>query len=131
MKPAHGLTLPLLAAKYFDGAAWRYLSRREVGFAVSLSGSGTQTQGVVLCNQPRVIDLQASGGRFIERIPRFIIDEVLAKLATVDRLTMMLAKCRAAGGENLYNALTPFIPKEQQLRHLIKRTFGFICAVAS
>jgi len=26
---------------------------RHVGFAVSLSGAGTQTQGVVLCNQPR------------------------------------------------------------------------------
>jgi len=36
---------------------------REAGFAVSLSGTGTQTQGVVLCNQPRVIDLRAGGGR--------------------------------------------------------------------
>ncbi len=56
---------------------------REAGFAVSLSGTGTQTQGVVLCNQPRVIDLQARGGRFIEKAPGFIIDEVLAKLATL------------------------------------------------
>ena len=37
----------------------------------------------VLCNQPRVIDLQARGGRFIEKAPGFIIDEVLAKLATL------------------------------------------------
>jgi mRNA-degrading endonuclease toxin of MazEF toxin-antitoxin module len=56
---------------------------REAGFAVSLSGTGGPTQGVVLCNQPRVIDLQARGGRFIERAPGFIIDEVLAKLATL------------------------------------------------
>lgn len=56
---------------------------REAGFAVSLSGAGTQTQGVVLCNQPRVLDLHARGGRFIEMAPRFIIDEVLAKLATL------------------------------------------------
>jgi len=56
---------------------------RETGFAVSLSGTGTQTQGVVLCNQPRVLDLQARSGRFIEKAPGFIIDEVLAKLATL------------------------------------------------
>ena len=35
---------------------------RMAGFAVSLSGAGTQTQGVVLCNQPRVLDLQAHKG---------------------------------------------------------------------
>jgi mRNA-degrading endonuclease toxin of MazEF toxin-antitoxin module len=53
---------------------------RHAGFAVSLSGAGTETQGVVLCNQPRVLDLQARKARFIERVPDFIMDEVLAKL---------------------------------------------------
>jgi mRNA-degrading endonuclease toxin of MazEF toxin-antitoxin module len=56
---------------------------RHAGFAVSLSGAGTQTQGVVLCNQPRVLDLQARGARFIERVPAFVIDEVLAKISTL------------------------------------------------
>jgi mRNA-degrading endonuclease toxin of MazEF toxin-antitoxin module len=56
---------------------------RHSGFAVSLSGSGTQTQGVVLCNQARVLDLQSRGARFVERVPDFIIDEVLAKLLTL------------------------------------------------
>lgn len=56
---------------------------RQAGLAVSLIGTGTQTQGVVLCNQARVLDLQARGGRFVERIPDFIMDEVLAKLATL------------------------------------------------
>lgn len=56
---------------------------RHAGFAVSLSGAGTVTQGVVLCNQPRVLDLQARKARFIEKLPEFIVDEVLAKLATV------------------------------------------------
>jgi mRNA-degrading endonuclease toxin of MazEF toxin-antitoxin module len=28
---------------------------RHAGFAVPLSGAGTETQGVVLCNQPRVL----------------------------------------------------------------------------
>jgi len=40
-------------------------------------------QGVVLCNQPRVVDLQARNARFIERVPNFIMDEVLAKVATL------------------------------------------------
>ena len=53
---------------------------RHAGFAVSLSGAGTHTQGVVLCNQPRVLDLQARHGRFIERLPDFIVDEILAKI---------------------------------------------------
>ena len=53
---------------------------RHAGFAVSLSGAGTQTQGVVLCNQLRVLDLQSRGARFIERVPDFITDEVLAKV---------------------------------------------------
>ena len=56
---------------------------RHAGFAVSLSGAGTLTQGVVLCNQPRVLDLQARKARFIEKVPDFITDEVLAKLSTL------------------------------------------------
>ena len=31
---------------------------RDAGFAVSLNGACTRTQAVVLCNQPRVLDLQ-------------------------------------------------------------------------
>jgi mRNA interferase ChpB len=45
-----------------------------------LSGAGTGTQGVVLCSQPRVLDLQARKARCIETLPDFIMDEVLAKL---------------------------------------------------
>ena len=56
---------------------------RHAGFAVSLSGAGTKTHGVVLCNQLRVLDLHARKGRFIERVPDFIIDEVLDKIATL------------------------------------------------
>jgi mRNA-degrading endonuclease toxin of MazEF toxin-antitoxin module len=53
---------------------------RHAGFAVPLSGAGTGTQGVVLCNQPRVLDLQARKTRLIETVPDFIMDEILAKL---------------------------------------------------
>ena len=56
---------------------------RNAGFAVYLSRAGTQVQGVILCNQPRVLDLKARGGRFVERVPEFVIGEVLAKLATL------------------------------------------------
>jgi mRNA interferase ChpB len=56
---------------------------RHAGFVVTLSGAGTQTHGVVLCNQVRVLDLQTRNGRLIERLPAFIADEVLAKLSTL------------------------------------------------
>jgi mRNA interferase ChpB len=56
---------------------------RSKGFAVSLSGAGTNAQGVILCNQPRVLDLQSRGGTFAEEAPQVIIDEVIAKLLTL------------------------------------------------
>lgn len=53
---------------------------REQGFAVSLSGAGTNATGVVLCNQLRALDLKARGATFSERVPDHIIDEVLARV---------------------------------------------------
>ena len=54
---------------------------RNAGFAVSLDGAGTRTNGVVRCDQPRVCDLSARSGRKLESVPEDILDEVLAKLA--------------------------------------------------
>lgn len=54
---------------------------RDRGFAVSLMGTGLNAQGVVLCNQPRVIDLNAHGARFIEKAPQDVVDEVMSKVA--------------------------------------------------
>jgi mRNA interferase ChpB len=54
---------------------------RMAGFAVSLMGTGTQTTGVVRCDQPRALDLRARGGRKLERAPHEIVDEVLSRLA--------------------------------------------------
>jgi mRNA interferase ChpB len=54
---------------------------RVAGFTVSLSGAGTQTTGVVRCDQPRALDLAARKGRKLEAVPSFIMDEVLARLA--------------------------------------------------
>jgi len=56
---------------------------RTAGFAVSLTGAGTKTTGVVRCDQPRALDLSARNGRKLEDVPDAIMDEVLAKVATI------------------------------------------------
>lgn len=56
---------------------------RTSGFAVSLSGAGTQAAGVVLCHQIRALDIKARGGRFVEKAPDFIVDEVLARVSAL------------------------------------------------
>ncbi|HVM46456.1 MAG TPA: type II toxin-antitoxin system PemK/MazF family toxin [Candidatus Acidoferrum sp.] len=56
---------------------------RTAGFAVPLAGAGTQTTGVVRCDQPRALDLHARGGRRLESIPDAVMDEVLARLAPI------------------------------------------------
>ena len=54
---------------------------RRISFAVSIAG--IRTTGVVRCDQPRVLDLQARGGRKVESLPQEILDEVLAKVVTI------------------------------------------------
>jgi mRNA-degrading endonuclease toxin of MazEF toxin-antitoxin module len=56
---------------------------RMAGFAVPLTGAGTQTTGVVRCDQPRALDLAARGGKRLESAPDAIVDEVLAKVAPI------------------------------------------------
>ena len=56
---------------------------RYAGFAVSLMGADIKTQGVVMCNQPRTVDLVSRHGKFIERAPNFLISEALARLQTI------------------------------------------------
>lgn len=56
---------------------------RTAGFAVSLMGAGTQTTGVVRCDQPRALDIGARHGRKLESVPARVMDEVLAKLAVL------------------------------------------------
>lgn len=56
---------------------------RTAGFAVSLTGAGTVTTGVIRCDQPRVLDIASRKGRKLETVPASIMDEVLAKLATL------------------------------------------------
>ena len=56
---------------------------RTAGFTVSLSDVGTQTTGIIRCDQPRALDLGSRYGRKLESVPKSIIDEVLAKTATL------------------------------------------------
>ncbi len=56
---------------------------RTAGFAVSLMNCGTQTTGVIRCDQPRSIDLTARKARQLEHIPDLVMDEVLARLSTI------------------------------------------------
>ena len=56
---------------------------RMAGFAVLLTGAGTKTAGIVRCDQPRALDLDARGGKKLENVPDEIMDEVLARLAPI------------------------------------------------
>src|SRR5271154_599432 len=56
---------------------------RSAGFAVQLNGAGTETAGVIRCDQPRALDLAARGGKKLESVPDAIMDEVLARLSPI------------------------------------------------
>ncbi len=56
---------------------------RTRGFIVALSGRGLKTTGVVRCDQPRALDLDARGARLIESVPDDIVDDVLAKVVAM------------------------------------------------
>jgi len=54
---------------------------RRLGFAVPVTG--IKTTGVVRCDQPRVLDLAARHARKVDSLPTLIMDEVLARVATL------------------------------------------------
>ncbi|NQZ11725.1 MAG: type II toxin-antitoxin system ChpB family toxin [Algicola sp.] len=56
---------------------------RFQGFAVTLIGSGTETQGVILVNGVRSVDLKARRANKIETAPGNIVDEALAILSAI------------------------------------------------
>jgi len=56
---------------------------RETGFSVTLMGSGTATQGVVLCDQTRTVDARARSFRKIEKAPASLIDEALDAVRSI------------------------------------------------
>lgn len=69
----------LLVAPVTQGAT----ASRHNGFSVSLMGSGTATQGVVLCDQTRTIDARARTFTRIERAPKAIVDEALEAVRAI------------------------------------------------
>ncbi len=54
---------------------------RRLGFTVPVTG--IKTTGVVRCDQPLVLDLAARHARKVDTLPAAIMDEVLAKVATL------------------------------------------------
>jgi mRNA interferase ChpB len=54
---------------------------RSIGFAVSLLGAGTRTTGIVRCDQPRALDIQARKAKRLEAVPKGVMEEVLARVA--------------------------------------------------
>lgn len=63
----------LLVAPITQGGA----ASREMGFRVTLMGSGTKTQGIVLCDQTRTVDARARSFRKIEKAPMPLVEEAL------------------------------------------------------
>lgn len=74
--PFNALGLQLIAPITTGGAY-----ARNRGFAVALAG--TRTAGVILCHQVRTIDLAARNGRFVESAPVAIVEDMLARIATL------------------------------------------------
>ena len=56
---------------------------RFAGFAVPLTGAGTETQGVVLVNMARSVDLLARAAKKIEVAPAFVVEDALARLQAI------------------------------------------------
>jgi mRNA interferase ChpB len=54
---------------------------RRIGFSVPIAG--IKTTGIVRCDQPRVIDLDARGARKVDTLPPALMAEVLAKVVTL------------------------------------------------
>ena len=54
---------------------------RRIGFAVPITG--IRTTGVIRCDQPRVLDLAARHGRKVDTLPDTIMQDVLARIATL------------------------------------------------
>ncbi|MBF0264844.1 MAG: type II toxin-antitoxin system ChpB family toxin [Gammaproteobacteria bacterium] len=83
--------LLVISPKLFNSKGLTYVApitqggnkARSVGFSVALSGSGTETQGVILVNSIRSLDLISRKAKKIEEVPDFIIEEVLSRLATI------------------------------------------------
>lgn len=69
----------LLVAPVTQGGA----GSRETGFSVTLMGTGTSTQGMVLCDQTRTVDARARSFRRIEKAPDALVEEALDAVRSI------------------------------------------------
>ena len=53
---------------------------RYAGFAVTLTGTGSKTQGVALINKIRMLDPVARKARKVERVSQEVINDALGRL---------------------------------------------------
>lgn len=56
---------------------------RTNGFAINLSGAGTETTGIVQVDQVRSLDWRERGGRRREMVPADVLAEVLERFAPI------------------------------------------------
>ncbi|WP_040652835.1 type II toxin-antitoxin system PemK/MazF family toxin [Pseudogulbenkiania ferrooxidans] len=56
---------------------------RTAGFAVSLMGCGTETQGIILSHQSKTLDWRARGAKKKESVPDYVLNEVLDKFRSI------------------------------------------------
>ena len=56
---------------------------RFAGFAVNLTGTGCKTQGAVLINKVRMMDLQARQAKKIETVPDYVLEEAVGRLCAL------------------------------------------------
>lgn len=54
---------------------------RRIGFSVPITG--IRITGIIRCDQPRVLDLSSRNAHWVDSLPSSIMDEVLAKVATI------------------------------------------------
>lgn len=69
----------LLVAPITQGGS----ASRETGFSVTLMGSGTATQGIVLCDQTRTVDARARSFKRIEKAPAALVGEALDAVRSI------------------------------------------------
>ncbi|MGA3081793.1 MAG: hypothetical protein ABSD44_10475 [Terracidiphilus sp.] len=69
------------AGSHTEACSWLTWGGAEIGFAVPIRG--IRTTGIVRCDQTRVLDLAAQGGRRVDALPPETLEEVLAKAGTL------------------------------------------------
>ncbi|MBD3611772.1 MAG: type II toxin-antitoxin system ChpB family toxin [Hydrogenovibrio crunogenus] len=56
---------------------------RVHGFTIPLIGTGMDTQGVVVVNSIKSLDLKARQAKFVEKASQVVVDDALAKLQAI------------------------------------------------